>query len=181
LNDPVTHDEQFLLAAIELARQAREHGNHPFGALLVDAAGNVVVESENTVVTGHDCTGYAETNVMRMASGRFDPAFLRSCTLYTSTEPCAMCAGATFWGNVRRVVFALSENDLRGIAGDNPENATLALACREVFARGDHEVAVSGPHLREQALAVHERSGPEAGRYASDPRIHGALARSRQA
>jgi tRNA(Arg) A34 adenosine deaminase TadA len=152
----VTNDDRYLLEAIELARRARANGNAPFGALLVDADGNVVVECENTVVTGRDCTGHAETNVMRVASKRFDPEFLQSCTLYTSTEPCAMCAGAIFWGNVRRVVFALSEQGLRGIAGHNPENATLAIPCREIFARGDHEVEVSGPHLEEQASAVHE-------------------------
>jgi tRNA(Arg) A34 adenosine deaminase TadA len=152
----VTTDDRYLLAAIELARQARDNGNHPFGALLVDADGNVVVESENTVVTGRDCTGHAETNVMRVASGHFDSEFLQGCTLYTSTEPCAMCAGAIYWANVRRVVFALSEEDLRGIAGHNPDNALLAIPCREVFARGDHEVEVSGPHLEEEARRVHE-------------------------
>jgi tRNA(Arg) A34 adenosine deaminase TadA len=155
-NDRMTNDDRYLLAAIDLAWQARAHGNHPFGALLVDADGNVVVESENTVVTGRDCTGHAESNVMRVASKRFDSGFLQGCTLYTSTEPCAMCAGAIFWGNVRRVVFALSEEDLRSSAGPNPENATLAIPCREVFARGDHEVEVSGPHLQEQARAVHD-------------------------
>jgi len=149
-------DERHLLAAIELARQTREKGNHPFGAVLVDAHGEVVLEAENTVVTARDCTGHAESNLMRMASERFDPEFLKGCTLYTSTEPCAMCAGAIYWGNVRRVVFALSEEALRAIAGTNPENPTLALPCREVFARGEHEVEVSGPHIEEQARAVHK-------------------------
>ena len=156
LNNRVTEDDRYLLAAIGLAQQARDNGNHPFGALLVDPDGNVVVESENTTVTLRDCTGHAETNVMRVASERFDYEFLQGCTLYTSTEPCAMCAGAIFWGNVRRVVFALSERDLRRIAGHNQENATLAIPCREIFARGNHEVEVSGPHLQEQARRVHE-------------------------
>lgn len=149
-------DERHLLACIELARQARENGNHPFGAVLVDAHGEVVLEAENTVVTARDCTGHAESNLMRSASQRFDPEFLQGCTLYTSTEPCAMCAGAIFWGNVRRVVFALSEESLQAIKDTNSENRTLALPCREVFARGQHEVEVSGPHIEEQARAVHE-------------------------
>jgi tRNA(Arg) A34 adenosine deaminase TadA len=102
--------ERYLLASIELARA---NGNHPFGALLLDADGNVVLEAENTVLTARDCTGHAETNLMRMASERFDPEFLSRCTLYTSTEPCAMCAGAIYWGNVRRVVFALSQEEIR--------------------------------------------------------------------
>lgn len=148
--------ERHLLVAIELARRSRENGNHPFGALLVDADGNVVLEAENTVVTESDFTGHAETNLMRMASKRFDPEFLSRCTLYSSTEPCAMCAGAIYWGNVRRVVFALSQDEIRRISGGNPENMQLTMTSREVFARGDHKVHVSGPHLLAQGRAVHE-------------------------
>ena len=72
-----SEDERHLLAAIALAWPARQHGNHPFAALLVDANGHVVLEAENTVVTGRDCTGHAETNLMRMASERFTPEFLQ--------------------------------------------------------------------------------------------------------
>jgi tRNA(Arg) A34 adenosine deaminase TadA len=64
-----------------LAWQARRNGNHPFGSLLVDAEGNVILEAENTVVTERDCTGHAETNLMRMATKRFDPDFVENCTL----------------------------------------------------------------------------------------------------
>jgi tRNA(Arg) A34 adenosine deaminase TadA len=152
----VRDNERHLLAAIELAGRAREHGNHPFGALLVDEDGNVVLEAENTVLTERDVTGHAETNLMRLASSRFDADFVGTCTLYTSTEPCAMCAGAIYWGNVRRVVFGLDQDEMRRISGSNPENFQLELACRDVFAHGDHDVEVSGPHLLEQARAVHD-------------------------
>lgn len=148
--------ERHLLAAIELARRSRANGNHPFGALLVDADGKVVLEGENTVLTAQDCTGHAETNLIRLASERFDPEFLSRCTLYTSTEPCAMCAGAIYWGNVRRVVFALSQEEIGRITGGNPENMQLTISSREIFARGDHKVQVSGPHLLEKARAVHK-------------------------
>jgi tRNA(Arg) A34 adenosine deaminase TadA len=148
--------ERHLHAAIGLARRARENGNHPFGALLADEEGNVVLEAENTVRTGRDVTAHAETNLMRQASARFEPDFLERCTLYTSTEPCAMCSGAIYWGNVRRVVFALSQKEIRRISGGNPANMQLELTCREVFARGDHDVEVSGPHLLDEARAVHE-------------------------
>src|SRR5262249_18404642 len=97
-------DESHLLAAIELARRAREHGNNPFGALLVDADGNIVLEVENTVVTDRDVTAHAELSLMRQAGARLASDSLAGCTLYASTEPCAMCAGAIYWGNVRRVV-----------------------------------------------------------------------------
>lgn len=148
--------ERHLLASIELARRAREHGNHPFGALLVDEEGTVVLDAQNTVRTDRDVTAHAETNLMRMASARFEKDFLARCTLYTSTEPCAMCAGAIYWGNVRRVVFALSQAEIRRISGGNPENMQLEITSREIFARGDHRVQVNGPYLVEQARAVHE-------------------------
>jgi tRNA(Arg) A34 adenosine deaminase TadA len=149
-------DLAFLRQAIEVARRARQHGNHPFGALLVDGQGNLLLEAENTVITGRDCTGHAETTLMRLASRSYDPDFLRTCTLYTSTEPCAMCSGAIYWGGVGRVVFALSETGLYELTGADAENPTLSLPCREVFARGQRALRVDGPALEEEGRLVHQ-------------------------
>ena len=150
-------DLDLLRSAIEIARRSREHGNHPFGALLVDGAGTVRLEAENTVVTGRDCTGHAETNLMRKASQAFEREFLANCSLYTSAEPCAMCAGAIYWGSVGRVVFAVSEAQLLEMTRANPENPTLSLPCWEVFARGQRPVQVEGPapELETEGKAVH--------------------------
>jgi tRNA(Arg) A34 adenosine deaminase TadA len=150
-----TTDLGHLRTAIGLAQAAREHGNHPFGAILVDENGRVLLEAENTVVTGCDCTGHAETNLMRLASQKLSPEELAICTLYTSTEPCAMCAAAIHWGNVGRVVYALSEIDLYEIVGPSPDH--LMLPCREVFARSRRSVEIVGPadKLAEEARRVH--------------------------
>ena len=149
-------DLQHLRTSIQVAQAARDHGNHPFGALLVDENNEVLLQAENTVVTERDCTGHAETNLMRLASQKFSPEKLALCTLYTSTEPCAMCAGAIHWGNVRRVVYALSELSLYGIVGPSPDH--LLLPCHEVFAHSERHVEVLGPavELDEEARAVHE-------------------------
>jgi len=149
-------DLQHLRTAIEVARQAREHGNHPFGALLVDKNNHVLLKAENTVVTGKDCTGHAKTNLMRLATQHYSAEELESCTLYTSTEPCAMCVGAIHWGNVRRVVYALDEVELYDLIGPSPEH--LLLPSREVFAHSQRRVEVDGPalELSAQARAVHE-------------------------
>jgi len=151
-------DLQHLRTAIEVAQLARDHGNHPFGAILVDENNQVLLQAENTVITSSDCTGHAETNLMRLASQHFPPEKLATCTLYTSTEPCVMCAGAIHWGNVRRVVFALSEIDLYEIIGPSPDH--LLLPCQEVFAHSERPVEVVGPapELDMEACAVHEGS-----------------------
>lgn len=142
--------------ALGLARLARDNGNHPFGALLTDASGEVLLEAENTVVTNSDCTGHAELNLMRDASRSLDGEALASATLYTSTEPCAMCAGAIYWAGVSHVVFGLRESELPALTGADPRNPTLALSCREVFARGQRPIDVIGPVLEDEARAVHE-------------------------
>ncbi|NUM43606.1 MAG: nucleoside deaminase [Anaerolineales bacterium] len=147
-------DLTLLRESIELARLAREHGNHPFGALLADAEGRVLLRAENTVVTESDCTGHAETNLIRLASKAYSPEKLATCTLYTSTEPCPMCAGAIFWGNVGRVVYALSQEGLYAETGVSPNQ--LPLSCREVFAQGGRPTEVLGPALEEEAIRVHE-------------------------
>jgi len=148
-------DLQHLHTAIEVAQHAREHGNHPFGAILVDENNQVLLKAENTVLTGRDCTGHAETNLMRLASQNFSPEKLAKCTLYTSTEPCAMCAGAIYWGNVGRVVYALSEVGLYEIVGPSPDQ--LVLSSREVFSHSQRHIEVEGPamELDTEARAVH--------------------------
>ena len=139
---------------IKNALRARRKGNHPFGALLAGPNGEVLLQAENTVVTSRDVTAHAELNLIRKASAQFDPGFLALCTLYTSTEPCPMCAGAIFWSNIRRVVFGLSEKGLyEFIPGESDEELTLP--CREVFARGKKSIKVIGPLLEDEAREPH--------------------------
>jgi tRNA(Arg) A34 adenosine deaminase TadA len=143
-----------LEAAIHKAVNAREHGNHPFGAVLGDASGKILIHAENTVVTSRDITAHAELNLVREATAQFDPDFLATCTLYSSTEPCPMCAGAIFWSNIRRVVYGLSEEGLYELTGDDTDEVLL-LSCREVFAQGKKTIEVVGPLLEEQAREPH--------------------------
>ena len=149
-------DIEHLRLAISVAWKAREHGNHPFGAVLVDEKNHVLLQAENTVTTGHDATCHAETNLLRLASQDFSPEQLTCLTLYASTEPCAMCAGAIYWSRIGRVVYALSEIDLYALIGPSPEH--LLLSCREVFQHSQQAVEVLGPalELEKEARAVHE-------------------------
>jgi tRNA(Arg) A34 adenosine deaminase TadA len=150
-------DLTFLRSAIELARKARADGRHPFGALIVNERGEQVVTARNNAVRpGGDPTQHAEMLACSEAAKRFSEAELARHTLYTSTEPCAMCAGAIYWVGVGRVVFGLAESGLVRYTGSHLENPTLALPCREVFARGQRKIEVVGPLLEEEAARVHE-------------------------
>lgn len=147
-------DQYFMRLAIDAARVAREKGNHPFGAILVDEEGQVLMSAGNTVLSDKDCTAHAELNLMKRASREFESDFLAGCTLYASTEPCPMCSGAIFWGNVRRVVFGLSQKGLYEMTGERT-GETLYLPCRDLFATGNKPIEVVGPILEEEARAVH--------------------------
>jgi tRNA(Arg) A34 adenosine deaminase TadA len=151
---PIDH-ETLLRRAFAVARRARRRGNHPFGAILVSAAGDVLIETENGFLPDHDMTAHAERLLATQASKQFGSDVLAGCTLYTSAEPCAMCAGAIYWAGIGRVVFGLSERRLKTMTGDHAENPTLDLPCRTVFAAGQRHVEVIGPLLEEEAAALH--------------------------
>jgi tRNA(adenine34) deaminase len=150
------NDAALLRAAIALSAQARAAGNEPYGALLADAQGRVLLEAVNTQVTARDCTGHAELNLMRDASPRFTREQMTGCTVYASGEPCPMCAGAIYWGGVSRVVYGLSIESMTALGGAQADE--LALHCRDVLARGSRRVEVSGPALEDEARAVFEDS-----------------------
>ncbi len=151
------HDhEKFLRRSFDVAKRAMTHGNHPFGALLVDAGGEVLMEVENGYLPDRDMTAHAERLLATQASKTLDPRFLADCTLYTSAEPCAMCAGAMYWAGIGRLVYGLSERRLKTITGNHAENPTLDLPCRSVFASGQRHVEVIGPLLEDEAAAIHD-------------------------
>ena len=146
-------DRDLLRLAIEVARRARTHGNHPFGAVLADSTGRVLLQAENTVLTERDVTGHAETNLIRLASAQLGTETLSQCTLYASTEPCPMCAGAIYWAGVGRVAYGLSQSGLYALTGAGSDG--LVLPCRQVLAHGGHAVEVVGPALEDEARQIH--------------------------
>ncbi|RAI43443.1 nucleoside deaminase [Rhodoplanes roseus] len=150
-------DATLLRRAFDVARRARAGGDHPFGAILVGADGTVLMEQGNGYTAeGHDATAHAERILASRAARAFAPAVLATCTLYSSAEPCAMCAGAIYWAGIGRVVYGQSERHLKQQTGDHPENPTLDLPCRTVFAAGQRSVAVTGPLLEDEAAALHD-------------------------
>lgn len=167
--DIKTHDERFakiteerdkeLLARVfALAEKAREAGNTPFGALLADSEGNILMEQENIELTERDSTGHAETTLARRAAKAYDKQFLWTTTLYSSAEPCCMCTGAIYWSNIGRIVYGLAETDLLQATGDNEVNPTFNISSREILSRGQKDIVVKGPfpELKEDALVAHK-------------------------
>lgn len=148
-------DEPLLRRAFAIAKASREGGDHPFGALLADAEGNILLEQGNGYsAEGGDRTAHAEKLLATRAGKQFSLDVLAGATLYTSAEPCAMCAGAIYWAGIGRVVFGQTERGLKAMTGDNPENPTLDLPCHIVFAAGQRPTEIVGPLLEDEATQL---------------------------
>lgn len=149
------YDEDLLRRAFAVASAARAAGDHPFGCLLADADGQILMEQGNGFTSeGNDRTAHAEKLIAARAARAYDTAFLQDCTLYTSAEPCAMCAGAVYWAGIGRVVFGQTERGLREQTGAHEENPTLDLPCPIVFAAGQRPTEVIGPLLEAEAAQL---------------------------
>ena len=155
MSDTSERDALFLRRSFAVARRSMTHGNHPFGAILVDKDGRVLLESENGYMPAQDGTAHAERLLATEACRTLSRDLLAASTLYSSAEPCAMCAGAMYWAGIGRLVYGLSEHRLRGITGNRPENPTLDLPCRDVFKSGQRATEVVGPLLEDEAAALH--------------------------
>ena len=138
---------RLLRRANDVARAALQAGHHPFGALLVAPDGDTVLLEQGNV----DVVDHAESVLARKAAHAYTPDVLWHCTLVTTVEPCAMCAGTQYWAHIGRLVYGISERELLAHTGTHPENPTLDLPCREVFARGQKALQVIGP-----VAAVHD-------------------------
>ncbi|QFU82727.1 nucleoside deaminase [Natronorubrum aibiense] len=144
-------DNSHIRRAIDLARTAVDNGNTPFGSLLV-VGDDVVRTAENTTLTDDDIAAHPEFKLARWAARELEADERASYTMYTSTEPCPMCASAIAYAGLGRVVYSVSVDSLSGIRDDS----VIEIACEEVVERSDATTTVEGPVLEEEGLAVHE-------------------------
>lgn len=142
-----------LRIANEVAQAALAGGHHPFGAILVAPDQHTVLMRQGNV----DSVNHAESVLARDAARRFDSDMLWQCTLVTTVEPCAMCAGTQYWANIGTLVYGMSERDLLALTGNHAENPTLDLPCRDVFARGQKKMQIIGPvkEMQAEIAALH--------------------------
>lgn len=151
------NDEALLRKAFDVARRAREGGDHPFGSLLADKHGNVLREQGNGYTSeGNDRTAHSEKLLATWAAKNLSLEELRECTMYISGEPCAMCAGSIYWAGIGRIVFGMTERQIKEQTGDNEENPTLDLPCHIVFEAGQRPTEIVGPLLADEARLLGE-------------------------
>jgi tRNA(Arg) A34 adenosine deaminase TadA len=150
------NDIELLRRSLVVAQRCMEKENLPFGCLLADADGNVLVEGENTVITTEDNIGHCEINLIHQLAGKYSATFLNTCTLYASTEPCPMCAAAIFWSGIGRVVYAIGKERFHAIAQTNNPAHILSLSAQDLLKHGKRKVIIEGPLLEEEAAGFYK-------------------------
>lgn len=146
----MTADEKFMKEAIRLSSLAVEHGNEPFGAVLVKD-GEIVYTNENQIYTRTDPTFHAEAGLLRRFCKETGITDLREYTLYSSCEPCFMCCGAMVWVKLGKLVYGASDRELCQILGEEGNNCAQL-----IFERSPWKPQVSAGILREESLGVLE-------------------------
>ena len=141
-------DEIFMKRAIELSVKAVEHGNEPFGAVLVKD-GEIVFENENQIYTKHDPTFHAEAGLIRRFCKETGITDLSDYTLYSSCEPCFMCCGAMVWTKLGKLVYGASDIDLSNILGVQGSECS-----KMVFENSGAKVQVVSGILREKSIEI---------------------------
>jgi tRNA(Arg) A34 adenosine deaminase TadA len=152
---PLNHQQvvKHLRTANEVAKEAMESGHPPFGAVLVAPDGETVLIKQGNV----NLMDHAETVISRQAFAKYDPDYLWKCTLVTTVEPCAMCAGNIYWSNIGNVVFGVAEVTVKKLTKADKRNPTMNLPSRTVFTAGQKPIRVVGPvpELEDELLAPH--------------------------
>jgi tRNA(Arg) A34 adenosine deaminase TadA len=151
---PMTRDQMIahLRAADAVAREAAAHGHHPFGAVLAGPDDRVLMRQGNL-----DAVRHAETELARRAADAYPEDFRWRCTLVTTFEPCAMCAGALYWANIGRLVYGVEEARLLALTGASPQNPTMSLSSRTVLGSGQKKIEIHGPfpEVENELIAAH--------------------------
>lgn len=144
-----------LRRAQEVALRSVDLGHHPFGAILVGPDQETVLLEQGNVST----VNHAESVLARTADLNFTPGYLWDCTLYTTVEPCAMCAATQYWANIGRLVYGMDERRLQDLTADSAENPTLDVPARYIYAHGRKAIEVIGPipEIEGEIAELHRR------------------------
>lgn len=149
-------DKFYIKRALELAYEAKENGDNPFGSILVDKDGNILMEDKNRQIVENDITKHPEIQIARRAAAKYDEDFLKTCTMYNSAEPCTMCTGGIFWSGIGRVVFGISKKRLNQMKGE--EGGSINYSIHQLLENSGADIEVVGPmeDMKEEVEAPHK-------------------------
>ncbi|RXJ72715.1 hypothetical protein CS022_13855 [Veronia nyctiphanis] len=140
--------EHFMALTLSIAEENKRQGGYGVGAMVVKS-GEIIASSDNSIRRTCDPTGHAEVNAIREASQRLNSERLTDCWLYSSYEPCAMCAAAAAWARMKGIVFANRIYDSR-----NPQSYRVDVTCEAIVNASSPKLEIIPDVLRERGMAL---------------------------
>ncbi|HXH67107.1 MAG TPA: nucleoside deaminase [Candidatus Limnocylindrales bacterium] len=148
--------KKFMDLAIEEAKRAGDRGDYPIGAVITRVAGKtetIIASAGNRVKTSGSSIKHVELEMLKYVCsgyGRYLPDFV----LYSTHEPCAMCAGACVWSKIGAVVYGVSQEDIDAYGRKHGNEIykwrACLISCRFIFEKGNHGIPVVGSFLRKE-------------------------------
>lgn len=141
-------NDYFVRKALDLALMSKKEGNEPFGAILVKG-NKIVAYGKNKTKTYSDPTYHAEAGLIRDFCHHNKITSLKDYNLYTSCEPCAMCAAAMVWAQLGKIIYSVTHKQLSRIAGNN-----MMVSCKYIFKKSPHKPKLIEKVLNKEGLKV---------------------------
>ncbi|MBL7160739.1 MAG: nucleoside deaminase [Candidatus Aenigmarchaeota archaeon] len=147
----------FMEAAIEEARISAEQGDYAIGAVVV-LNGEIIAKSGTLAQIRKNPVLHAEVAVIQNATKKLNSQYLEGCILYTTHEPCPMCAAAAVWARMKGIVFGVRNGDMKAHAAksENPKYSwrLIDVSCREVLEKGKPALELAEGFMREECLRL---------------------------
>lgn len=151
-------DPEFMRKAIQEAERAVTLGRYPIGALIVNPLGEVLATAHTTIRSACDATAHAELNAIREACAQIQNRYLMGCWLYSTMEPCAMCASAAVWAKLGGIVFGATREDAQ-LCAKNMYSEKLTwrqidIASKDILEKGDIEIGLVEGFMRDECCKL---------------------------
>ncbi len=141
--------KHFVRLSYTYAIEAKQLGDGPYGALILDEQNEIIARAGNTTSSDHSVTYHAEINAIQQAEYNRGVGKLGGCTLVSSAEPCPMCASAIVWSGLDAVIYGVSIETLTESGHDQ-----IQIPSRRIFEKADREIKVIGPNLEDEGREV---------------------------
>jgi tRNA(Arg) A34 adenosine deaminase TadA len=156
-------EKQFMGIAINEAKEIAKQGGYPIGSVIVKN-GEIVATGRSIAKVNNDPTSHAEIDAIRNATRKVGSMYLEDCVLYTTLEPCAMCAAAAVWVKLKGIVYGASMEDAINFA-DSVKDKNISLSfrqikikCREVLEKAETKLELVENFEREKCIKLFELS-----------------------
>jgi tRNA(Arg) A34 adenosine deaminase TadA len=145
--------KEFMEAAISEALKTREKGDYAIGAVIAKGD-TVIIKVGNMLKRDNDPTSHAEIVAIRQAAKLLGSRYLEGCVLYTTHEPCPMCAGAAIWAKMEGIVFGAKMGDMSDFRAKHGNNdwqwRTIKIPASTIIAQGDPKLALVEGFMRDE-------------------------------